>query len=300
MRVPLPSPFPHLPSDIALAKQSASKRALCKLALFFCSLVLALPASAQTPDEILAKYFAARGGLDKIKAVQTEREVGTISFGPGLDGPFQVERARTLRLHMEVNLNGQLFVRTYDGKSSGWVYNSSLPNPSVQPMTDADLRSIFYEADFEGPFVDYKSKGNQLEFAGKDEVKGKPVYKIKLTNRDGEISFFSFDVSSGLLLRWQGNRKMGESKDSPWESFFSDYRDVSGLQYPFLIEFDSPGTEQIQVIRAERIEINVPIDESHFGKPNPLPLPSAPATSAAPATPAPQANPPVPANPPPN
>lgn len=270
-----------------------TKRALSKLALFFCSLLLALPASAQTPDEILAKYFAARGGLDKIKAVQTEREVGTISFGPGLDGPFLVERARTLKLHMEVNLNGQLFLRTYDGKSSGWVYNSSLPNPSVQPMTEADLRSIFYEADFEGPFVDYKSKGNQLEFAGKDEVKGKPVHKIKLTNRDGEISFFSFDIASGLLLRWQGNRKMGETKDSPWESFFGDYRDVSGLQYPFLIEFDSPGTEQIQIIQAEKIEVNVPIDESHFGKPNPPPLPPTPATPAAPATPAPPANPPL-------
>ena len=212
-----------------------------KLALSFLSLFLAIPAAAQSVDDILSKYFVARGGLDKIRAVQSERITGTISFGPGAEGPFIVERARTLKMHMEFNLNGQFVIRTYDGKSSGWSYNSFMPDASVQPMTPADLGNIYEEADFDGPFVDYKSKGNVIEFAGKEDVEAKPAYKLKLTNRNGEINFFSFDVSSHLLLKLQGTRKV-EDKDVPWLTFFREYREVNGLKYPHLIESEAPGT----------------------------------------------------------
>jgi hypothetical protein len=47
------------------------------------------------------------------------------------------------------------------------------------------------------------------------------------------------------------------------------------VKYPFLIESDSPGTDQTQRITAEKIEVNVPIDESRFGKPKPPPAPPA-------------------------
>jgi len=253
-----------------------TKFTMRKLALLFFSLCLALPAAAQTADDILAKYFAARGGLDKIKAVQSERVTGTISFGPGADGPFVVERARPLKMHMEFNLNGQVIIRVYDGKSAGWTYNPFVPNPAVQAMTEADLRNIFDEADFEGPFVDYKSKGNQVAFAGKEDAEEKPAYKLKLTNRNGELSYFFFDASTYVLLKCQGNRQFG-GKDIPWVTFFRDFREVNGLKYPFLIEYEEPGTENAHKITADKIEVNVSIDEARFGKPNPPPPPAPPA-----------------------
>ena len=250
-----------------------------KLAFLFLSLLLALPAAAQSVDDILAQYLVARGGLDKIKAIQSERVTGTISFGPGAEGPFTVERARPLKMHMEFNLNGQVVIRVYDGKSTGWTYNPFVPNAAVQPMAEADLRNIFEEADFDGPFVDYKSKGNQIEFAGKEDVEEKPAYKLKLTNRNGDVSYFFFDASTHLVLKWQGNRKLGD-KDVPWVSFFRDFREVNGLKYPFLIESAEVGGEDIQRITAERIEVNVPIDEVRFGKPNPPAPPPQPPTDS--------------------
>ena len=247
-----------------------------KLAFLFLSVLLALPAAAQSTDDILAKYLVARGGLDKIKAVQSERVTGTISFGPGEEGPFVVERARTLKMHMEFNLNGQVIIRTYDGRSKGWTYNPFVPNPTVQPMTEADLRNIFEEADFDGPFVDYKSKGNQIELAGREDVEGKPADKLKLTNRNGEISYFFFDATSHLVLECQGIRQF-DGKDIPWVTFFRDFREVKGLKYPFLIEYEEPGTENAHKITADKIEVNVPIEEARFGKPNPPPPPAPPA-----------------------
>ena len=260
-----------------------------KLAFLFLALVVALPAAAQTVDDILAKYFAARGGLDKIKAVQSERVSGTISFGPGAEGPFVVERARTLKMHMEFNLNGGVIIRTYDGKSAGWTYNPFVPNPSVQPMSEAELRNIFEEADFDGPFVDYKTKGNQIEVAGKENIEEKPAYKLKLTDRNGDVSYFFFDATTYLLLEWQGTRKMGDH-EVPWVSYFRDFREVKGLKYPFLIEAEEPGTENTQKIIADRIEVNVPIDEARFGKPNPPAPPPPPAPPAEPPADPPKLN----------
>jgi len=245
-----------------------------KLLLLAAFLLLVTSLSAQTADEIVSKYLAARGGAERIKSVKSERVTGTISFGPDADGPFFIERKRPLKMHMEITLNGQTLIRVYDGKSAGWIYNPFIPSPSVQPMSETDLRNIFDEVDFDGPFVDYKEKGNQIELVDKAEVLGKPAYKVRLTNKLGDLSFFYFDASTALLLKWEGDRKVGE-KNIPWESFFHEFREVDGLKYPFLIESDAPGTDQTQRITASKIEVNIPIDETHFGKPN-LPAPPAP------------------------
>lgn len=246
-----------------------------KLLLLAAFALLSTRISAQAADEIVSKYVAARGGAGKIKAVKTERIIGTISFGPDAEGPFLVERLRPLKMHMEITLNGQTLIRTYDGKSSGWIYNPFSPKPEVQAMTENDLKGIFDEADFDGPFVDYKAKGNQIEFVDKGDVQGKPAYKLKLTNKNNDVSYFYFDADTYLILKWEGARKVADH-DVPWESIFHDFRDVEGVKYPFLIESDSPGTEQTQRITADKIEVNVPIDQSHFGKPKP-PTPPAPA-----------------------
>ncbi|MGB7849117.1 MAG: hypothetical protein WBL63_26125 [Candidatus Acidiferrum sp.] len=247
--------------------------------------LLATSLSAQNADEIVSNYVAARGGVDKIKSIKTERVTGTISFGPDADGPFFVERKRPLKMHMEINLNGQTLIRTYDGKSSGWIYNPFTPSPSVQPMTEADLRNIFDEADFDGPFVDYKEKGNQIELIDKVDVQGKPAYKVKLTNKLGDVSFFYFDASTSLLLKWEGARKV-TGKDVPWETYFHEFREVTGLKYPFLIESSSPGTDQTQRITADKIEVNIPLEDSRFGKPKP-PAPTPPPADSPPEPPKP-------------
>lgn len=255
-----------------------------KLLAFAILALLATSLSAQTADEVVSNYITARGGADKIKAVKSERVTGTISFGPDAQGPFLVERQRPLKLHMEITLNGLTLIRTYDGKSAGWIYNPFAPNATVQDMTEADLRNIFDEADFDGPFVDYKAKGNQIEFIDKEEVLGKTAYKLKLTNKLGDVSYFYFDASTNLLLKWEGDR-MVANQTIPWETFFHDFREVNGLKYPFLVESDAPGTDERQTIAAEKIEVNIPVDPSHFAKPNPPPPPASPAPADTPPAP---------------
>jgi outer membrane lipoprotein-sorting protein len=248
-------------------------------------LFLPLSAAAQTPDEIVKKVLDARGGVQKIKAVQAERISGHVSFAQGMEGAFVVELKRPLKMRIEITIQGQKIIRVYDGKSSGWMVNPFVETKGVEPLPPGDLQNISDESDFDGPLVDYKAKGNQIELAGKEMLDDKPVYRLKLTNKNGDVRSYFFDASLYLLLKWEGVRKTGD-QEIPWESFFSDFHEVQGLKFPFRIDQGSPGSEIKQTLTTEKIEIDPQIDDSRFSKPAPPDAPAAPAPTA-PATPTP-------------
>ncbi len=238
-----------------------------------------LSARAQSADDIVSKALAARGGLDKIKAVQSQRITGTISFGPGAEGPFVVELKRPLKMHMEITIQGQTVTRVYNGKGEGWVINPFGENKDTQPMSAEDLKNIADESDFDGPLVDYKEKGHQIELVGKEQVDNRPVFRLKLTRKGGDVRFYLFDAESFALLKWEGKRK-AEDKEYTVESFFKDYRDVNGLKFAFEIDSDSPGSEQQQKISIEKLELDPKLEEARFTKPTaPAAAPAASATT---------------------
>jgi outer membrane lipoprotein-sorting protein len=229
-------------------------------------LLLPLGASAQTADEIVNKSLAARGGAEKIMAIRSERVTGRVTFGPGLEGSLVAELKRPHKLRVEIVVEDQKIIRVYDGKSAGWVVNPFAEKKDAQPMSAEDLKSVSEESDFDGPFLGYKAKGNQIELVGKEELEGKSAYRIKLTSKNGNIRFYLFDATSFLPVKWEETRVV-EGKEMPWESFFSDYREVNGVKYAFKIDSDSPGTDLKQSVAAEKIEINAQIDDDHFTKP---------------------------------
>ena len=242
--------------------------------------LLPVAALAQTVDEILAKVIAARGGLDKLHAIHSERVSGKISFGD-VSGPFVVELARPLKMHMQLTIQNQTMVRVYDGQSQGWANNPFAGKSNPEPMSEDELKNITEESDFDGPLLDYKSKGNQVELAGKDKLNDKDVWRVKLTTKNGDVRSYLFDANSFHLLKWEGQRKY-EGKEFPVESYFSDYREVGGLNFAYAIDSGSSATEINQKIRIEKIELNPELNEAEFGKP-PMPSqPDAPATTPAP------------------
>jgi outer membrane lipoprotein-sorting protein len=245
-------------------------RTLCVALLF----LLPAAAFAQTADEILAKVLAARGGLDKLRAIYSERVSGQISFGDD-SGPFVVELKRPLKMHMQLTIQDKTMVRVYDGKSQGWANNPFAGKVDPEAMSGDELKSITEESDFDGPLLDYKSKGNQIELVGKDKVDDKDVWRLKLTTKNGDVRYYLFDVNSFLLLKWEGKRKF-QDQELPVESHFSDYREVGGLKFAFAIDSGSSATELTQKIRIEKIELNPELNEAEFGKPPTPPTPPTP------------------------
>jgi hypothetical protein len=237
-----------------------------RIATLVIVLMATFPAAAQTVDEIVSKALEARGGIERIKALQSQRLTGRISFGSGNEGPLQVEMKRPGKMRDQVTLGGKTWIRTTDGKS-GWVMGGS---DDPRPMSAEELRNTAGSADFEGPLVDYTAKGNKVELLGKDKVEGKDAYKLKVTLKDGQVRYDYIDVLSYLELKWEGSI-LYQGKELGVETLFRDYRKVDGLIFSFLLDSFTPETSTKQQIVLEKVEVNPPEDDARFGRLTPSP-----------------------------
>lgn len=240
-----------------------------KTKLLFVAFLCVLPlrsTPAQTLDEIVKKAIEARGGIEKIKAVQSERITGRVTFPQGFEGTLILELKRPHKLYSEISVEGQKVLRVYDGKSAGWMVNPFSEDKGVAEMSPEELKGMPDESDADGPLVDYKAKGSKVEIVGKEEAEGKSVYRLKITGKSGEVRSYLIDSVTFLTVKWEGTRKVVD-QDLPWECVLSDYRDVEGLKFPFKIDQGSPGTEYHQTLTVEKVEINPKVDDSRFAKP---------------------------------
>ena len=144
------------------------KRSLVLVGTFLCFGVLAF---SQTADELVNKNVAARGGLEKIKAIQTLRLTGSAMTPFGIPAVVVNENMRPDLVRESFSIAGMTAVQAYDG-TTGWQIQPFGGKKDPQLMGEDDLRDLTLDADLEGPLVDYKAKGNTVEFLGHDVVDG--------------------------------------------------------------------------------------------------------------------------------
>ncbi|HEX8893139.1 MAG TPA: hypothetical protein VF783_07435, partial [Terriglobales bacterium] len=126
---------------------------------------------AQTVDELVGKNIEAKGGLDQIKAVKTRRITGRAEQSDGPPLAVVIENARPDDIRQDITVAGMTMVQAYDGKA-GWMIQPFSGRKDPQLMGEDDLRDLTLDADIDGPLVDYKAKGNTVEYMGHDTVDG--------------------------------------------------------------------------------------------------------------------------------
>ena len=228
------------------------------------AVALAAPASAQTVDELIAKATDARGGVSKIKAVQSVRMTGRMT-GPGGEAPITLEMKRPRNTRMEVVVQGQTGVQAFDGKQAWGIAPMGSRKP--EPLPDEMARNIDERADFDGPLVDYKAKGHQVELVGKETVDGTATWKLKLTPKRGDAQYIFLDAASFLEIRNETHRLVrGQEMDIL--TTFSDFKESGGVVWAHRIQAGPKGRTEKQVLSFDKIEVNVPIDDSRFKMPS--------------------------------
>jgi outer membrane lipoprotein-sorting protein len=224
---------------------------------------------AETVDEIIAKNVQARGGMDKIKSVQTTRSTGVMTMGPGMEAPGTLIQKRPDMARLEFTVQGLTAIQAYDGKVA-WQIMPFMGKKDPELMTADDKKDIEENADIDGPLVDYKSKGNQVELLGKDKLEGTDVYKLKATLKNGDVITIYLDADSFLEIKEQVNRVV-RGTEQEVETSLGDYKEVNGLMFPFAMETGVKGSPQTQKLTLSKIELNVPVDDSIFKMPPPPP-----------------------------
>lgn len=236
---------------------------------------LALPATAEeaappkgepkSADDVIALNVAARGGADKIAAMNSMRMTGKMAMGPGMEAPFTIEWKRPNKVRMEFTIQGMVGTQAYDGETA-WMLMPFMGQTAPDRMPADQAKDIIEQADMEGPLVNYKDKGNSVELVGDADVEGTPTYKLKVTRKSGDVTHYYIDKDSHLELKADSKRTMN-GQEMEINVSFGDFKEVGGLMLYHSIEAKAAGMPGGQMITAETIELNVELADDRFKMP---------------------------------
>jgi hypothetical protein len=232
---------------------------IATLALF------AMPASAQTVDEIIAHYIKTIGGMEKIQAVSTLRRSGKYTGGGGFEAVVVQENKRGTSVREEFSLQGMTEINAYDGKT-GWKIEPWNGKKDAESLGEEEMKSILEDSDFDGPLINYKQKGNKVEFVGMDQFEGTDTFKLKVTIANGDVYFYYLDSDYYVPIKIDTKRVI-RGAEREYETALGDYKEVAGWFLPYSIETNTKGSQDKSKVVYDKIEANVPIDDARFRMP---------------------------------
>lgn len=228
-------------------------------------LFLSCAAAAQTAEELVAKNLAAKGGVDKIKAIKTLRVTGRYQNG-GFKAKFGQEATAAGKLRNTFTMQGMTEIRAYDG-AVGWKISPFEGRKDPELVGEAELRDLEEDSDFYGHLVDYKQKGSRVEYLGHDQVDGDDAYRLKLTLKNGDIIYFFLDPDTFLEIRTETQQFIRGAVHESAQSIGS-YKKVAGVYFPF--SFASGGKSDPELLgksTIETVEADAAIEDSDFKMP---------------------------------
>ncbi len=220
---------------------------------------------SQTADELIAKNIQARGGIEKMKAIKTLRITGKFDGGGGFTASVGQENERPNLIRETFSLQGMTAVQAYDG-STGWQIQPFGGKKDPELMGEDDMRDLLLDADFDGPLVDYKEKGNTVEYLGHDVVDGDDALRLKITLKNGDIIYYYLDPDTFIEIRKEIQQFIrGSVRDRVVGP--GSYKPVNGVMYPFSISQGPKNHPNDQTVTVQKIEVNVKIDPADFALP---------------------------------
>jgi hypothetical protein len=216
---------------------------------------LSATASAITADELIAKNLAAHGGADKLRAITSMHTLGKYRLGGGLEAKTETFGIAPDKLRFEFTLQGLTAVNAWDGHE-GWAIQPFQGRKDPQKTTLDDNKQLIYGADIAGPLVDYKAKGNKVEYLGTEDIDGTDAHKLRVTYKSGDSRVIYIDPDQFLEIRIVDHVFI-RGQEQVQTTDLGEYEKVDGVYFPF---------EQGQV-HIESAETNKPIDAAMFSFP---------------------------------
>lgn len=231
--------------------------------------------AAQTAEELVAKNLEAHGGVDKIKAIKSYRYTGKFQQG-SFSAQVSQEAKAPGSIREMFTIQGMTQVQAYDG-NTGWQISPFQGRREPEMLGEDDLRDLSEDADFYGPLVDYKEKGNSVEYLGHDTVDGDDVYRLKVTLKNGDIFYYYLDPDTYIEIRVERQQFIrGAVRES--QTDLGSFKEVNGVFYPFSIASGPKNRpDQKGTVTIEKMEANVDISDAQFKMPSaPAAKPTAP------------------------
>jgi hypothetical protein len=226
--------------------------------------------------DIVERHIQARGGREKIAAIQSIRATGEMHrFGMVYDlvvlqkrpnyalVNYSGENEHLMRIpekfDIQIISDGQdtwQLVDTFDGKGA-------VVRPIFFPWVRIPVQR---DTDISGPLFNYADAGHRIDHAGLEEIEGSLCYRLSVGYKSGETEEWLIDGSTYDLRKRiiPFVNQMSGAKSSV-SIYYYDYRVVDGIRFSHAMLIDS-GPSTIERIFHE-IEVNVELSDELFRKP---------------------------------
>ncbi len=216
-----------------------------------------------TLEQIVERNAEAKGGLDALHALKTLRITGKLLVNNGqLELAYVQTRKRPGEVRTEATLQGMTLIQAYDGQQ-GWQVSPFQGRKDPEKMSADDAKSLVESAEIDGPLIDWKAKGSQVELLGTEDVDGTLAHKLKVTRKNGDVVYVYLDPEHFLEIRTVSQRTERGAQVEV-ETDLGDYEKINGVFIPFSIEAGRKGSSDKQKIILEKAEANVPVDDAAF------------------------------------
>jgi hypothetical protein len=232
-------------------------------AAFILSAAFAQEKTELTVDQLVAKNIDAKGGAAALHDLQTLRLSGKMLVQEGqIQLSFLQMKKRPDEVRTEASLQGMTQIEAYDGKE-GWKVSPFFGRRDPERMSADDVKALVEDAEMDGPLVDWQAKGNSVEYLGTEDVDGTPAHKLKVTRKNGDVSVVYLDPDHFLEIRMLTQRTRHGAYEEV-ETDLGDYEKAGGVFVPTSIEVGSKGAPDKQRIIIDKVEANVPVDDTIF------------------------------------
>jgi hypothetical protein len=180
--------------------------------------------------------------------------------------PFTLSLARPGSQRIEIPFQGQTAVQVFDG-SSGWKLRPFIGRHEVEAYSPEELAVAQHDQPLDGPLVGYAAKGTRPTVRAAELVEGKAAYRLSLKFSKGPERSIWIDGKSFLPLKLEDEPRRRDGHNRSVYTYFRDYREVEGLQIPFVRETHVDGQADVERILVEKVALNPALPADTFAKP---------------------------------
>lgn len=154
---------------------------------------------AQDAQEIVKKHNAAIGGADQWSKITSLKKEGTMKM-QGMEMPTTLTILKGKGMRQEFSMMGanNYVILT---PTAGWTFLPVQGQTKTEAIPVDQLTGIGDQLDFQDKIMDASAKKYAIELQGKEDIDGKPAYKLKVTDAAKEIHTYYVDAATWYLVR---------------------------------------------------------------------------------------------------
>lgn len=207
-----------------------------------------------TAKAVLNRYIYSIGGIDKFKSVIDRT---TVMTGTAMGQPINIMIMQKYpdKLFQELQAGEVKQLLYYNSGKGTMIIGDEKIN-----IDDKELERLSMDANMQ-LLLDPESYGVKMELLPNEVVDSVECFKIKFTLPSGIRWFQYYANDSGLKVK---EVKEIQTKQGLFEqeTYFSDYREVKGLKFPFTLK-QHFGIQEIN-LTVTSIEINTGLEDKIF------------------------------------